>query len=112
MKAAQGRGSAFAMKEYVEPQPDEVARLEQFVDDVVWGGIQFKDGPKKYGVRKSLFYYQPNEFPANYYRSDLDWKSGRVGTSKLQRPLTDRSTIRTWRPRIGSFTASRAITRT
>jgi hypothetical protein len=26
-------------------------------------------------VRKSLFYYQPDEFPANYYRSDLDWKS-------------------------------------
>ena len=72
-----GAGSwlAFAMKEYVEPQPDEVAKLEQFVDDVVWGGIQFKDGPKKFGVRKSLFYYQPDEFPPNYYRSDLDWKS-------------------------------------
>jgi len=72
-----GAGSwlAAAMKQYVEPAPDEVAKLEQFVDGVVWGGIQFKDGPKKYGVRKSLFYYQPDEFPANYYRSDLDWKS-------------------------------------
>ncbi len=72
-----GAGSwlAFAMKEYVEPDPDEVAKLEQFVESVVWGGLQFKDGPKKYGVRKSLFYYQPDEFPANYYRSDLAWKS-------------------------------------
>jgi len=45
------------------------------VDNVVWGGIQFKDGEKKYGVRKSLFYYQPDQLPPNYYRSDLDWKS-------------------------------------
>jgi len=72
-----GAGSwlATAMKEYVEPEPDEVSKFEQFVDGVLWGGIQFKDGPKKYGVRKSLFYYQPNELPPNYYRSDLDWKS-------------------------------------
>ncbi len=72
-----GAGSwlAAAMKEFVEPDPGEVAKLERFVDDVVWGGIQFKDGPKKYGVRKSLFYYQPDELPPSYYRSDLDWKS-------------------------------------
>jgi hypothetical protein len=63
------------MKEYVEPDQEEVAKLEQFVDGVLWGGIQFKDGPKKYSVRKSVFYYQPDEFPANFYRSDLDWKS-------------------------------------
>ncbi len=64
-----------AMKEYVAPDPQEVAKFEQFVDRVVWGGIQFSDGPTKYGVRKSLFYYQPDELPANYYRSDLDWRS-------------------------------------
>ncbi len=72
-----GAGSwlAAAMKEYVKPDPEEVSKLEQFVDGVLWGGIQYKDGPKKYGVRKSLFYYQPDELPPNYYRSDLDWKS-------------------------------------
>lgn len=72
-----GAGSwlAAVMKEYVEPDQGEVAKLEQFVDGVLWGGIQFKDGPKKYGVRKSVFYCQPDEFPANFYRSDLDWKS-------------------------------------
>jgi len=26
-------------------------------------------------VRKSIFYYQPDELPRNYYRADLDWKS-------------------------------------
>ena len=72
-----GAGSwlAAAMKEYVEPNAEEVAKFEQFVDGVLWGGIQYKDGPKKYGVRKSIFYYQPDELPPNYYRSDLDWKS-------------------------------------
>jgi hypothetical protein len=72
-----GAGSwlAAAMKEYVEPDAEEIAKFEQFIDGVLWGGIQFKDGPKKYGVRKSLFYYQPDELPPNYYRTDLDWKS-------------------------------------
>ncbi|MGH9529094.1 MAG: DUF5695 domain-containing protein, partial [Terriglobales bacterium] len=28
-----------------------------------------------YGVRKSLFYYQPDEMPPGYYRSDLNWGS-------------------------------------
>ena len=72
-----GAGSwlAFAMKEYVQPEPEQVAKLEQIVDGVLWGGIQFKDGPKTYGVRKSIFYYQPDAFPPNYYRADLDWRS-------------------------------------
>ncbi len=72
-----GAGSwlAAVMKEYVKPDPEEVAKLEQFVDAVLRGGIQYKDRAKKYGVRKSLFYYQPDELPPNYYRSDLDWTS-------------------------------------
>jgi hypothetical protein len=66
---------ALAMKEFVDPDPQEVAKLEQFVDSVLWGRLQYKDGPKQYGVRKSLFYYQPDQLPAGYYRSDLDWRS-------------------------------------
>jgi len=63
-----GSGSwvAAAMKEFGEPDKDEVAKFEQFVDGVLWGGIQYKDGPLKYGVRKSMFYYDTNEFPAYY----------------------------------------------
>lgn len=63
-----GSGSwvAAAMKEFGQPQPDEVKKFEQFVDGVLWGGIQYRNGPLKYGVRKSLFYYDTNEFP-NYY---------------------------------------------
>ena len=30
-------------------------------------------GAKQFGVRKSLFYYQPDQMPAGYYRGDLNW---------------------------------------
>jgi hypothetical protein len=72
-----GSGSwvAAVMKEFGQPDPQEIAKIEQFVDGVLWGGLQLKDGPKAYGVRKSLFYYQPDEMPADYYRADLNWKS-------------------------------------
>jgi len=87
-----GAGSwlALAMKESVQPNEEEVAKLEQFVDRVVWGGIQFSDGPKKFGVRKSLFYYQPNQLPPDYYRTDRDWKSW-TSWSKDASEAVDRS---------------------
>jgi hypothetical protein len=74
-EAGAGSWLALAMKEFGDPDPQEVAKLEQFIDGVLWGQLQYKDGPKQYGVRKSLFYYQPDQLPAGYYRSDLDWRS-------------------------------------
>jgi hypothetical protein len=74
-EAGAGSWLAAAMKEYGRPDKRQVEQLEQFVDGVLWGGIQFKDGPHKYGVRKSLFYYQPDKLPAVAYRKDLDWSS-------------------------------------
>jgi hypothetical protein len=74
----EGGGGAWLsaiMKELVEHNKEEVEKLEQFIDGVVWGGLQYKDGPNKFGVRKSLFYYQPDEMPKGFYRSDLDWSS-------------------------------------
>ncbi len=72
-----GSGSWLAalMKELGEPDKEELCKVQQFVDGVLWGGLQYKDGPFQYGVRKSLFYYQPDQMPTNFYRSDLDWKS-------------------------------------
>ena len=72
-----GAGSwlAAVMKEFVQPDKEELEKLQQFIDGVVWGGLQSKDGPHPYGVRKSLFYYQPDQMPANYYNSAFDWKS-------------------------------------
>ncbi len=70
-----GAGSwlAAVIKELGQPNKEEIEKLEQFMDGVVWGGLQFKDGPHKYGVRKSLFYYQPDQMPSNFYRSDFNW---------------------------------------
>jgi hypothetical protein len=61
------------MKQLIQPDKLELDQLAQFVDGTLWGGLQYKDGPHQYGVRKSLFYYQPDQMPAGYYRSDFDW---------------------------------------
>jgi len=51
-----GAWLAAIMKELVQPDKEELEKLQQFVDGVLWGGLQYKDGPHAYGVRKSLFY--------------------------------------------------------
>lgn len=81
---------ATAMKELGQPEKKEIEKYEQFVDQVLWGGLQTKDGPGQYGVRKSLFYYQPDKLPPNYYRSDLNWKSWTSWNQKQSEAL-DRS---------------------
>jgi hypothetical protein len=72
-----GAGSwlAAAMKEFGQPNKEELDKYQQFIDGVLWGNLQYKDGPETYGVKKSLFYYQPDELPPNYYNSDIYWKS-------------------------------------
>lgn len=66
-----GAGSflAAAMKQAVQPHADEVARLEQFVDGVLWGKLQNSD----FTVRKSLFFYQPSLVPGFSYNGGFDW---------------------------------------
>ncbi len=64
-----------AMKEFGQPDKDELVKFEQFVNKTLWGGIQYSEGPLKYGVRKSMFYYAPKELPAGFYRRDLDWST-------------------------------------
>src|SRR5512135_1196259 len=54
---------AGAMKQLGRPDAAELAKYQQFVDGVVWGGLQYGDGPRQYAVRKSLFYYQPDQMP-------------------------------------------------
>jgi Family of unknown function (DUF5695) len=70
-----GSGSwlAAAMKEFGQPRKEEVRKFEQFVDGVLWGRLQYNDGPNKYGVRKSLFYYSPIDLPDYKYDPTLDW---------------------------------------
>jgi hypothetical protein len=68
-----GAWIAAIMKQLVRPEKEEIDKLQEFIDGVVWGGLQYNDGEHKFGVRKSLFYYQPDQFPSGYYRSDFDW---------------------------------------
>ncbi len=70
-----GSGSwvAAAMKEFVEPNEAEITKFERFIDGVLWGGLQYKDGPLKYGVRKSMLYYAPQDFPSYPYDKTANW---------------------------------------
>lgn len=72
-----GSGSwvAAAMKQFGQPNKDELIKYEQFVNNVLWGGIQYDRGELKYGVRKSMFYYEPDEMPEGYYDSEINWGS-------------------------------------
>ncbi len=70
-----GSGSWLAaiMKQLVQPDPDELAKMQRFVDEVVWGGLQYAEGELAYGVRKSMFYYQPDEMPEGTYSDDVGY---------------------------------------
>ncbi len=70
-----GSGSwlAAAMKQFGQPNREEVAKYEQFIDGVLWGGLQYKEGPNKYGVRKSMLFYSPADVPGFQYDPALNW---------------------------------------
>jgi hypothetical protein len=87
-----GAGSWLAaiMKEFGQPDKDELDKYEQFVDGVLWGGIQYKKDEYRNGVRKSLFYYQPGDVLGSYYRDDFDWGSW-TSWDKKESEAIDRS---------------------
>lgn len=70
-----GSWLAAIMKQLDNPDPAEVAKLETFANRVLWGKIQVADGDDKYGVHKSVFYYDPEHMPEGTYDSRLDWKT-------------------------------------
>jgi hypothetical protein len=85
-----GAGSflAAAMKQLIYPSANEVSKLEQMVNQTVWGDLQIASGPQQYAVRKSLFYYQPSALPGYKYSNNIHWD----GTwDKAAAYLTDRA---------------------
>ncbi|ESQ84042.1 hypothetical protein AEAC466_09870 [Asticcacaulis sp. AC466] len=70
-----GAGSWLAtiMKQLDNPVPAEVAKFETFADTTLWGQIQTPDGNDKYGVRKSVMFYDPT-LPEGTYDPKLNWK--------------------------------------
>lgn len=63
------------MKQYLEPDQEQVSKLEDFVNQTVWGVLQNAEGEHKYGVRKSVLYYEPEEFPAGTYNDTINWNT-------------------------------------
>ena len=72
-----GAGSWLAaiMKQLVRPDREEIVKLQQFMDQTLWGGLQYKQGPKKFGVRKSLFYYEPDSLPQGTYDETINFNT-------------------------------------
>ncbi len=70
------------MKQLVNPEKAEIDKLQKFVDTVMFGNIQLKEGPQKYGVKKSLFFYEPDSMPKNTYAKDINFKTWSAWPSK------------------------------
>lgn len=78
------------MKQLVEPNPEEIKKMETFVNQTIWGGIQYNSGKLKYGVRKSMFYYSPDSMPAGTYSPDINFKTW-AAWNRQGAEITDRS---------------------
>ncbi len=74
-EAGAGSWLAAGMKQFGLPDKAELDQYEQFVDNVLWGGIQYSSGPRMYGVRKSMFYYDPKALPTFPYDPSFNWTS-------------------------------------
>jgi hypothetical protein len=70
-----GSGSWLAafMKQLGSPDPEELDKLQRFIDGVLWGGLQYDEGDLEYGVRKSLFYYEPDSMPEGTYSDSVEY---------------------------------------
>ncbi len=85
-----GAWLAAIMKQLVQPDVSELAKLQRFVDEVIWGGLQYAEGARRFGVRKSMFYFEPDSMPPGTYSDEIrygGWSSwdkeeaGSVGRS-------------------------------
>jgi len=72
-----GSGSWLAalMKELDNPDAAELAKLEAFANETLWGRLQVSSGDTRYGVRKSAYWYQPDQLPAGTYDPSRNWKT-------------------------------------
>lgn len=88
-----GAGSyvALAMKQILQPVDEEVELLEAFINGTAMENLQ---DPTAYGVKMSLFYYEPEEdIPGFTYDSSLNWK---WSWNKTRSMSTDRAYNYVW----------------
>lgn len=75
-----GNGSwlAAVMKQLIDPDREEINKIQEFVEKVLDHGIQYDSGDQLYGVRKSMFYYEPGKMPEGTYNPMIQfggWES-------------------------------------
>ena len=63
------------MKQLIQPDRGEIVKLQQFVENTLWGKLQYNEGPIKYGVKKSLFYYEPDSLPKGTYDENINYNT-------------------------------------
>ena len=63
------------MKQLVSPDKAELIKLQEFVNQTIWGKLQVSADSGKYGVKKSLFYYEPSKMPEGTYSSAINYKT-------------------------------------
>ncbi|KAI0367296.1 hypothetical protein BV20DRAFT_569238 [Pilatotrama ljubarskyi] len=68
-EAGAGSWLAASMKQFAQPSAAEVAKIEQFINETLWGSIQNFDG----SVKKSVYFYQPDLVPSYDYPSSIYW---------------------------------------
>lgn len=73
-EAGAGSWLAAIMKQLVLPEKNEVDKLQRFMKETLWGDIQHSSDSTKYGVRKSLFYYEPDLMPDGTYSDSIQFR--------------------------------------
>ncbi|KAJ7608673.1 hypothetical protein FB45DRAFT_762954 [Roridomyces roridus] len=68
-EAGAGSWLAATMKQYVQPSAAEVTKLEQFINQTLYGSVQNLN----YTVKHSVFFYQPALEPSYNYPSSVFW---------------------------------------
>ncbi|OJT05990.1 hypothetical protein TRAPUB_3177 [Trametes pubescens] len=68
-EAGAGSWLAASIKQFAQPNAAEVAKMEQFVNETLWGSIQNPDG----SVKKAVYFYQPALVPNYDYPSSIFW---------------------------------------
>lgn len=74
------------MKQTLQPDAEEAAKLDEFVQKVIWGQIQTSD----YSVRKAIFFYEPSLVPGYKYNGSINWGSW-TSWNKEQASYIDRA---------------------
>lgn len=72
-----GPSLAMAMKNLRQPEASQVALLETYVNKTLWGRLQNPD----YGVKASLFFYEPAKVPGYSYQYKGGWDKRRGETT-------------------------------